>query len=108
MWFAEQATEVGNSLEQIVPGWLTDLGWIGIAILAVWAFATNRIYTAGQVERLLEAERKVSQVWEQNAKEDQQALANLVQSLEPIAAGNEAVLRAIEGLKTSRDRGRRT
>lgn len=105
LWLAEEG---GVGLDQIVPGWITDLGWIGMAILAVWAFATNRVYTSGQVERLLEAERKVSGVWEQTAKDNQGALEELVQALEPIAAGNEAVLRAIEGLKTNRDRGRRT
>jgi hypothetical protein len=107
LWWAE-ASETGAGLEQIVPGWLTDLGWIGMAILAVWAFATNRVYTAGQVERLLEAERRVAKVWEENAKEDQKALSELMHSLEPIAAGNEAVLKAIEGLKVSRDRSRRS
>ena len=81
-----------------------------MAIIAVWAFATNRVYTSGQVERLLEAERKVTAVWESNAEADQKALEKFLDALEPIAAGNEAVLRAIEGLKNDRDtrnRGRR-
>jgi hypothetical protein len=106
VWNAAEAGP-GGGLEGIIPSWITDLGWIGMAIIAVWAFATNKVYTSGQVEKLLDAERKVTEVWKQNAEADQVALANLVQVLEPIAAGNDAVLKAIEGLRQSRERGRR-
>lgn len=107
-WLAEVAPSGG--IDQLVPQWITDLGWIGIAIIAVWAFATNKIYTAGQVERLLEAERKVTQVWEETSQKRQEAMDALIHELQPIAQGNAALLKAVEAVQATQveDRLRRS
>lgn len=107
-WLAE-AVEPGGGINAIVPEWITDLGWVGIAILAVWAFATNKLYTAGQVEKLLAAERKVTDVWQESDRKTKEALERLIEELHPIADGNAAVLKAIEAVQASQaeDRARR-
>lgn len=103
MWNAAEPAAPGVGLETIIPGWITDLGWVGLAILAVWAFATNRVYTSGQVDRLLEAERRVTAVWQKTAEDILPALERLSENLDPIVDGNNAVLRAIEGIKAAQE-----
>jgi hypothetical protein len=96
-----------------IPKMVTDLGWVGVAILVTFMFATNRWMSQGQHEKLMEKEREVTAVWKQNAEELKPALQELIESLAPIGQGNAAILKAVEALQASneldrrfRDRGR--
>lgn len=96
----EPGAEVGvpGGFESVVS-WLANLGWVGIAIICIWAFATDRLYTRGQVERMLASKEEVISVWRESEARGKEALQAILQELQPIASGNEAVLRAMERIQ---------
>lgn len=100
MLAGEATPEAGlpSGFEGIVS-WLADLGWVGIALIAIWAFATDRLYTRGQVERLLASKEEVIAVWRETGQRGEQALQAVLDELEPIASGNAAMLRAVEKIQ---------
>jgi len=96
-----------------IPKIITDLGWVGVAMLVAYMFATNRWYSSRQHDRELELERKVTEVWKQNAEELKPMLEQLLDTLKPLGQSDAAILKAIEGIQASqeferrlRDRGR--
>ena len=93
-----------------LPDWVGDLGQLSIAgfmILAFgWALATRRIYLRGQTEELVQARKDVAALWEKVAEERQRSLMELTEAIEPVVAGNAAILRAVDQLQTEQQRQR--
>lgn len=96
---AETPAELSGLLE--IPKMITDLGWVGVAILVTAMFATGRWMSRKQHEEIIEAEKEITAVWKQNAEELKPVVQELVRSLEPVAQGNAAILKAIEALQAS-------
>jgi hypothetical protein len=76
-----------------LPKIITDLGWVGVAMGVAFMFATNRWYSSKQVDRLLDKEREVTEVWKQNAGELKPLLEDVLQALRPLGQGDAAVLK---------------
>jgi len=106
-WTAEAAVppDLGGLAD--IPKIITDLGWVGVAILVTFMFATNRWYSSKQVERMLDTEREITQVWKQNAEELKPMLEELVQILQPLGQSDAAILKAVEGLQAAQELDRR-
>jgi len=98
MFLAGESEPVPSGYEGIIS-WLADLGWVGIALIAIWAFATDRLYTRSQVEKLLAAKDEVIAVWQGGEQRSIEALKAIIDELQPIASGNEAVLKAMERMQ---------
>lgn len=90
-----------------IPKLVTDLGWVGMAILVAFMFATSRWMSNSQHEKLMEKEREVTAVWKQTAEQLKPALEELIDSLGPIGQGNAAILKAVEALQASQELDRR-
>ena len=98
-------SELANLVE--IPNMVTDLGWVGVAILVASMFITGRWMSRRQHEELMEKEREVTAVWKQNAEELKPALQELIEALAPIGQGNAAILKAVEALQASNELDRR-
>lgn len=90
-----------------IPKIVTDLGWVGMAILVAFMFASNRWYSSNQVERLLAKEREISEIWKQNAEELKPLLEDLVRTLQPLGQSDQAILKAVEGMQAAQELDRR-
>jgi hypothetical protein len=93
----------------IPPGlleWLTNLSLPGAMVLFALLLATNRIYTSGQVNKMMESKAEVAKLWEQVAIERQETIKLLTEATAPVIDGNEAILRALERIQTDRQRPR--
>lgn len=84
--------------------WLTSLSLPGALVLFALALATNRLYTAGQVNKMLDSKAEVAKLWEQVATERQETIRLLTEATTPILDGNEAILRALERIQQDRPR----
>lgn len=94
-----------ESIPQL-PGWVGDLSLVGAIVLFGLALARNWIYTSGQVNRMIEAydkllasEQRVSELWRHNAEMQSENVNRLIEGLEPVTAGNAAILRAVEEIQ---------
>lgn len=87
---------------------LTNLSVPGAMVLFALALATNRLYTSGQVNKILESKDAVAKLWEQVASERQETIKLLTEANKPIIDGNEAILKALERIQTRSTGGRRT
>lgn len=105
IWAAEAPPELSGLAD--IPKMITDLGWVGVAILVTFMFATNRWYSSKQVDKLLEKEREVTEVWKRNADELKPLLEELVRTLQPLGQSDAAILKAIEGLQNAQELERR-
>lgn len=90
---AESASSPG------VPSWVERVSAVGLIIMFGLALARNWVYTSGQVDRILEAERRVSDLWKQTAETQQANADKLAGNLEPVLRSNEAILRAVETIQ---------
>lgn len=83
-------------LEGVSLSWLKDAGIVSLCLLFVVMLATNRLYTAGQVNKMLEGFEKMAETWQEVDKNNKETILLLSKSLDPLIQGNEAILRILE------------
>jgi hypothetical protein len=98
------------SLDALLPPWAQQLSLVGLLVVIVAAFMRGWIVTKAQNERDIAGERRVSDIWERNANTANLNNDKLIAALEPILAGNEAILKAVSEVQDEqrrfRERGR--
>lgn len=90
---AEAAADVS------LPAWAERVSVVGLIVFFGLALARGWLMTSGQAERLLDSERRVSELYRQAAETSQANADRMVTAIEPVTAGNAAILRAVEEIQ---------
>lgn len=96
----------GGGLDSVIPPGLEQISLIGLLLLIMIAFVRDWIISSSRHEKELATERKVSEVWEQNATRALESLTEISKAFEPVLKGNEAILKAVSDLQEEQRRYR--
>lgn len=94
------------TLDALLPPWAQQLSLLGLLLIIVAAFLRGWIVTKAQNERDIAAERRVSDIWENNAKQSTDQNEKLIAALQPVLSSNEAILKAVTEVQTEQTRMR--
>ena len=95
-------------LPATIPGWISDVGVVGLIIFFGLGLARGWWYTAFQYRNMKEQLEKVAEIWKQVAEERKKINELLTEGTEPIIQGNAAILRAVDELQKDYERYRRS
>lgn len=101
------AVEVpAEGLDALMPPWAQQISLLSLLILIVLAFLRGWIVTKLQNERDVDAERRVSDIWEANANQSTELNKELTQAFAPVLEQNEAILKAVLAVQEEQRRMR--
>jgi hypothetical protein len=104
VWAAEVA--VTSGLDSVIPPGLEQISLVGLLLLIAVAFIRDWVISSTRHEKELATERKVSEVWEQNATSALALLKELTNAFDPVLKGNEALLKAVSEIQEEQRRYR--
>lgn len=106
MLLGDDAGSSVPSLDALLPPWAQQLSLLGLLILIVIAFLRGWVITKAQNDSDIAAERRVSDIWESNAKDAAANNDKLIAALQPVLSGNEAILKAVSDVQDEQRRMR--
>jgi hypothetical protein len=105
-WAESAPAAVPDGIDALMPPWAQQLSLVGLLILIVAAFMRDWVISSSRHEKEMASERKVSEVWEQNATRAIEVLQNFTEALEPVLRGNDAILKAVSEIQDEQRRYR--
>jgi hypothetical protein len=105
-WAEAANAAVPDGIDALMPPWAQQLSLVGLLILIVAAFMRDWVISAARHEKEMASERKVSEVWEQNATRAAEVLTEFTTALDPVLKGNEAILKAVSDIQAEQRRYR--
>lgn len=106
MFVAGEAPIPAGGIEALLPPWAQGLSLLTLLIIIVVAFLRGWIITPSQNQRDIEAERRISDIWESNAKRATETIEQFTQAFAPLLEQSQTILRIVQGLQEEQQRMR--
>ena len=106
MFVAGEAPIPSGGIEALLPPWAQGLSLVSLLIIIVVAFLRGWIITPSQNQRDIEAERRISDIWESNAKRATETIEHFTQAFSPILEQNQTILKIVQGIQDEQGRMR--
>lgn len=110
---ADTSPAIPEGLDALLPPWAQQLSLVSLLIITIMAFVRGWVVTRAQNERDVAAERRIADIWQQNAEKSAQLTEEMTKALAPVLDSNAAILKAVEAvqreqeiLRERRDRSR--
>lgn len=104
MLITAEVPAVPEGLDALMPPWAQQLSLITLLVLIVAAFMRGWVLTRAQADREIEAERRISDVWQGNFQGAEALNQQLTSALDPVLEGQAALLKAVEALQDRQER----
>lgn len=95
-----------EGLDALLPPWAQGLSLLTILILIIAAWLRGWVVTRTEAERMVAAERRVSDIHEASATASIELNKLLTQAFAPVLEQNEAILKAVEAVQEEQRRMR--
>ena len=99
MNIAAEPPAIPEGLDALMPPWAQQLSLVGLLVLIVAAWLSGRVVTRAQVDRELEAERKIGDIWKSNYEQANQLNEQLTGAFQPVLESNAAILKVVESMQ---------